>query len=88
MSLFICDECKCLENTSLGHYWGMNFIKFKDESKNSKALCSSCMPTEFSDGSKSSKGGMWHGEFEKRMPSKKEVLENIDQYVYTSDLLD
>lgn len=67
MPLFICEECLTIDNTALGHYWSRNFVKFKDESKNNKALCSECCPEEFSGGSKNYKeGGVWHNKFEKQ----------------------
>lgn len=71
MPLFICENCGCIENTALGHYWSRKFVKFKDETMNGKALCSECTPTEFEDGSKSD-GGKWHGRFpkEKYNPEK------------------
>ena len=64
MSLFICENCGCIENTALGFYWARNRVKFKDESLNGKALCSECMPLEFSDGSKAGEG-KWHNRFPK-----------------------
>jgi hypothetical protein len=64
MPLFICENCGAIENTSLGHYWSRNHIKFKDSSMNGKALCSECIPLEFEDGSKAGKG-KWHNHFPK-----------------------
>ena len=66
MSLFVCDECKCIENTALGHYWGSEVTRFKDSSKNGKVLCSECAPAEFEDGSINPNWGKWHNKFEKR----------------------
>lgn len=75
MSLFVCDECGCVENTALGFYWGKDVLTWKDTSKNGKALCSECMPTEFSDGSKLHEGGKWHGKFPKvKWDGKREVI--------------
>lgn len=75
MPLFICEECNCIENTALGHYWGRNHVKFKDASKNGKTLCSECAPSEFEDGSIYPKWGKWHGQFEKRhaLPTDKVI---------------
>lgn len=66
MSLFICEKCGAIENTALGFYWSRNLdhVKFIDEALNGKALCSECMPTVFSDGSKAG-NGRWHNRFPK-----------------------
>jgi hypothetical protein len=75
MPLFVCDECGCVENTALGFYWGKGHIKFKDEEKNDKALCSECMPKEFSDGSIYEKAGKWHDIFKKeKWDGEEEVI--------------
>lgn len=74
MGVFVCDNCNCVENTALGHYWGRGTIKFKDSSKNGKALCSACTPKEFDDGSKDERFGQWHGHFPKiEWDGKREV---------------
>lgn len=65
MGVFVCDECNCVENTALGHYWARSRLTFKDSSKNGKALCSECTPAEFSDGS-STRKGKWHNKFPKK----------------------
>jgi len=64
MPLFICENCGCIENTALGHYWSRKHVKFKDEKMNDKALCSECTPLEFSDGSRAG-NGKWHNHFPK-----------------------
>jgi hypothetical protein len=49
MSLFVCDDCGCVENTALagpGGYWGRTRL-------DGKARCSACNP----------KVGKWHGHF-------------------------
>jgi len=87
MPLFVCDECKVVENTACGHYWtrGQGFYKDKDRDK--KALCSQCMPSEFNDGSKSSKGGQWHGRFERQIATKKLIKKwGEDNFIYVSDI--
>lgn len=48
--MFVCDQCGCVENTALGHYWGRNVEALGGDGR---ALCSEC-----SD-------GKWHGRFEK-----------------------
>jgi hypothetical protein len=50
MSLFVCDNCGCVDNTALGFYWGRNI---KEMDGDGRALCSEC------------KEGKWHGQFEK-----------------------
>ena len=64
MPLFICENCGCIENTALGFYWSRKHVKFKDEEMNGKALCSECMPLEFSNGVKAGEG-KWHNKFSK-----------------------
>jgi hypothetical protein len=64
MGLFVCENCKVIENTALGHYWARKFLKFKDSKMNGKALCSECTPVEFYDGSRAGIG-KWHGKFRK-----------------------
>jgi hypothetical protein len=64
MALFICENCGCIENTALGFYWGREFVKFKDESMDGKALCSECAPSHFADGTRAGRC-VWHGRFEK-----------------------
>lgn len=76
MPLFICENCGCIENTALGHYWGRKHLKFKDEKMNGKALCSECIPLEFLDGSKAG-DGKWHNKFNKeKFDSTKHKSEN------------
>lgn len=62
MAIFVCDECGVMENSSLGHYWSRENGEFEEESKNKKALCSQCAPSEWKDGS-STKWGKWHNKF-------------------------
>lgn len=50
MSLFVCEECGCIENTALCGFW---LRKTKDGS--GRALCSECDPQT----------GKWHGRFPK-----------------------
>jgi hypothetical protein len=66
MPLFICEKCKCIENTALGHYWGRNHVNFKLSELSGKALCSECTPKEYSDGTKTDKGN-WHNYFKKEV---------------------
>lgn len=69
MSLFVCDKCGCIENTSLGFYWakdiGHEFGQmWEDPSLKGLALCSECAPSTYSDGNKTNYG-KWHGKFPK-----------------------
>jgi len=52
MSLFICDNCKAIENTALCNYWKCNY-----PGESGKALCSECDP----------KIRKWHGRFPKEI---------------------
>lgn len=69
MSLFQCQACGCCENTALTHcgYPGLEDIfdwSYAPERRGLQ-LCSACGPIKYSDGTKTSKCGGWHGEFER-----------------------
>ena len=65
MGLFVCENCRCVENTSLGRWWTRNDHKmWNDLATRGKALCSECGPTHYSDGT-TTKFGKWHGRFTK-----------------------
>lgn len=51
MSLFVCEECRCIENTGLSGFWLRN-----TRTGAGRALCSECDPMI----------GQWHGHFHKR----------------------
>jgi len=71
MPLFVCDECGCVDNTALGHYWTRGKYGTPKE-----ALCTECMPEEYDKGLKGSRYGKWHDRFpkEKYVPGKFGVL--------------
>lgn len=76
MGLFICDECDVLENMARGHFLGREFSDwFEDVSKNGKALCSQCTPTNYSDGTPTNLG-VWHGHFERMIMTSEYLLEH------------
>jgi hypothetical protein len=86
MPLFVCDNCKTIENTACGYYWGREEDFFG--TGKTDALCSACMPSVYSDGSKCRKGGGWHGRF-KRVIATPETINGHgrDNFIYTSDVL-
>lgn len=49
MSLFVCEGCRCIENTATSRFWRRELVL------DGKALCSECDP--------GMEG--WHGRFEK-----------------------
>lgn len=51
MSLFVCQQCRAIENTVLSRFW------FRYEHGGGTALCSECDPEI----------GKWHGIFPKRI---------------------
>lgn len=51
MSIFVCEECGCIENTALSSFWMRN-----GNGRTGQALCSACDPTI----------GRWHGMFPRR----------------------
>ncbi len=54
MSLFVCEECGCIENTALSRFW----VRKTDLGPNDgRALCSECDPETRE----------WHGRFPKRL---------------------
>lgn len=89
MPLFVCDKCKAIENTALGHYWWSPSWEpaFKDETLRGKKLCSECMPAEYADGSPCERGGKWHNQFEKKIATVKLIEEmGTEHFIYTSNL--
>ena len=71
MPLFKCENCGCIENTALGHYWSKSMKDFKG-TEWEKALCSECTPDTFPDGTSCDKGGKWHGIFPKEQATEKD----------------
>lgn len=67
MSLYVCEECGCIENTALSNYW---YRKNKDMFDDNRALCSECQPTHFKTGERASLG-KWHNKFPKEHWSKR-----------------
>lgn len=70
MGLFICEKCKCVENTALGHYWSRKYkddYVWDDDNKNyaGNPLCSECGPKKYLDTNKPTGFGKWHGKFPK-----------------------
>ena len=71
MPLFVCEHCKTVDNTALGHYWGKDDTEWEKSKSylNGMALCYSCMPTKFIDGSGGGHkdyGPVWHGKWPKQ----------------------
>lgn len=50
MSLFVCEQCRAVENTALCDFWP----RAHRENGDTRALCSECGPE-----------GKWHGRFDK-----------------------
>ena len=80
MPLFQCENCKCIENTSLGHFWEAEYCKedfdwSEHPERKSMVLCSECAPTKYRNG-KLTTLGQWHGEFPKMRydPEKHGIL--------------
>lgn len=80
MPLFVCDECKAIENTALGQFWT------RGRYGNSKeALCSECMP--YVKIGHNRKVGEWHRKFPKQIATT-ELIKQIgeEHFVYVSDI--
>lgn len=74
MGLFICENCECVENTVLGHYWSRHNNDLYAEEYVDKALCSECAPTHFKSGEPIKRAtGKWHGKFDKLKYTKEEL---------------
>jgi hypothetical protein len=43
MGVFVCDNCNCVENTAMGHFWAKDIVVYK-EFPMGTALCSECIP--------------------------------------------
>jgi len=54
MSLFVCENCRAVENTALGHFWARQ-ARAEVGDGDGRALCSECA------------GKGWHGRFPKRV---------------------
>lgn len=87
MPLFVCDECRSIDNTATGHYWTRALTQWMDASKNGKALCSACAPTEYDDGSKNPEGGKWHGRFPREVATAENLAPRLEHFVYTAGIL-
>lgn len=61
MSLFLCSQCGCIENTAGSGYWVRHLFK------KLPPLCSVCNP----------KIGTWHGSFPRRVPAPECVQPNV-----------
>jgi hypothetical protein len=80
MGLFVCEKCKCVENTALGLWWSRNADYWPEDVKG-KGLCSECMPETHDDGSLTSNGGGWHGEFPKRTATAKDAKRVLNPWM-------
>jgi predicted nucleic-acid-binding Zn-ribbon protein len=67
MSLYQCDKCGCVENTSLGFFHCRNMDDLYPEEVIGKKLCSECGPTHYKSGQIEADYGKWHGKFPKRI---------------------
>lgn len=83
MPLFVCDECKCIENTSGAWYW---YRKHPDPKYSDRYLCTECAPTHYGDGTATGLG-KWKRHFEKKKATKEYIKRNRQHFVYTSDIL-
>lgn len=85
MSLFICENCGCIDNTAMNNnYWCRNM---KGIWTDKRALCQECTPTTYADGTPVGidcwgKTGVWHNYFPKRHWSEygteQELLKKTD----------
>ena len=73
MSLFICQNCGCIENTACGHWWARETCIFGGGLER-MALCSACMPDHYASGESCFKGGKgWHGHFPRVQATPEEI---------------
>ena len=64
MGLFVCEECFCIENTSLGKWWSRDSKSIWGEDDDGRALCSADAPTSYGGG-EPTRYGAWHGRFDR-----------------------
>lgn len=84
MPLFLCDKCKCIDNTALGWYWSRNSGCAPKEMEG-LALCSECAPVFFKDGTKTEHNGKWHSKFPKK--NLEEYKKECEAEGYKLDLI-
>jgi hypothetical protein len=73
MSLFVCDACGVIENTSLGRYWTKDSEYLWAEDNRCKALCSECAPLTYKSGNATKYIGKWHARFEKKIATEEDI---------------
>lgn len=69
MSLFICEDCFCVENTALGMWWSRNDVGIWAPEHVGKARCSACAPATYRDGGATGYGA-WHRRFSKDLATE------------------
>lgn len=83
MSIFICEKCKCVDNTAISEYWALtnkflykDYI-FQDDLKQyiGKPLCSECAKIVFDKTGNNGKvvSGKWHDKFEKKLATLDQI---------------
>jgi hypothetical protein len=84
MPLFVCDKCKCIENSAMGQWATRGRYGNSPE-----ALCSECRPyVKFEcPGGLHEEGGRWHGKFPKEIATK-ELIKAYGEtnFVYVSNI--
>jgi hypothetical protein len=85
MGVFVCDNCDCVENTALGHFWSKDRLQLKGFPLGT-ALCSECSPSEWANGERHGDDlappGKWHGKFPKvQWDGKREVMNRPNKAV-------
>lgn len=86
MSLYVCDRCHSIENSALGMFNRACAHKrwFGDAIVEGEKLCSACMPSHFADGSVCTKGGGWHGEFDRELATIEWIKAQSDGFRMTA----
>lgn len=83
MSIFVCDKCRCVDNTATSDYWALTNeylykdYTFQDSLKEymGKPLCSECAKIIFDNTGNNGKvvDGKWHNRFEKKLASNEQI---------------
>lgn len=78
MSMFVCDECGCIDNSALGGNWHNRFqnTKLFIGIKDNVALCAACTPATFKSGAPTKAGGVWHNQFPQKPWDGKAIVSN------------
>ena len=93
MSIFICEKCKCVDNTATSEYWALTNkslykdYAFQDDLKEyiGKPLCSECAKIVYDNTGNNGKvvSGKWHDKFKKELATDEEIKSVVYKGIIT-----